>query len=95
MYAFLLASEFRAKQNIRIISIGEGTKPIKKLDPTDMNAIMWLDQIETLLSNVEISTHDFFSHHLATEYLRIDEETEYVPENNARDVLDKLYEFGM
>jgi patatin-like phospholipase/acyl hydrolase len=41
LYAFILASEAYKQAAIRIISLGTGLPPVRKIDPNKMNAVMW------------------------------------------------------
>jgi patatin-like phospholipase/acyl hydrolase len=42
MYAFLMASDMNTEKNIRVISIGNGKTPIKKLDTNGVSTVNWI-----------------------------------------------------
>ena len=63
LYAFIHATERKGKSRdeIRIVSIGAGVTEVKKVDPKNVNAFSWILNLEDLIVNVEISTHDFLT----------------------------------
>lgn len=42
MYAFIIASQFNKKKDIRMISLGAGKMKEKTIDPNHVNAFVWL-----------------------------------------------------
>lgn len=71
MYAFVFASEsVKTKKPIRVISLGSGDNPPPVLNPTNVNVFTWLNNLNDLLVNVEVTTHDYFTQFLADDYHR-------------------------
>lgn len=70
MYAFIHASNFRNKSDIRMTSIGAGSKTPVKINPNETNAFTWLLNLEDMIINTEITTHVFLTRELAEDYHR-------------------------
>ena len=58
--AYLRSHYLYHMDNIRVFSIGTGQAIPKNIsDPEDVNVLTWLNNMETLLMNAEINTHEF------------------------------------
>jgi len=75
MYAFIYASEFHHQTDVRVVSIGTGTTPMSKIDPSNVNAFTWLMNLGNLIIDVEVKTHDYFTDFLSDSYVRFQIET--------------------
>ena len=70
LYAFILATEFHNKENIRIVSVGTGTQNITFIDPTKISQYTWIENLSNLLIDVEVSTNAYLSSVLSNDFHR-------------------------
>ncbi len=54
MYAFIFASEFHHKDDIRVISVGTGQTKLPKIDPKNVNLFTWVMNLGNLIVDVEV-----------------------------------------
>ena len=70
LYAFILATEFNKDRNIRIVSIGTGTGNQTYVDPNKISQLTWLENLDALLLDVEVTTNAYISSIFANDYHR-------------------------
>lgn len=76
MYAFIYASELNKKENIRLISIGTGYNPPDPIDPNNIDILTWVDNLSTLLVDVEVTAHAYYTEFLSQKYERFQIKTD-------------------
>jgi patatin-like phospholipase/acyl hydrolase len=71
MYAYVFASEkVKTTKPIRVVSLGSGANPPPQINPNNVNVFTWLNNLNDLLIDVEVTTHDYFTQFLADDYYR-------------------------
>ncbi len=70
MYAFIYAAEKKKKDFIRVVSLGTGQPKRSQINPEKVNAFTWLNNLEDLIIDVEVTAHDYFTKFLSHSYHR-------------------------
>ena len=69
MYAFIHASEFLNKSDIRLVSIGTTHSQLSSIS-SSASILYWLNNLVDLMVATEITTHTYLSREMAEDYHR-------------------------
>lgn len=58
---------------IRVVSLGFRPEADKVSNFTYMNAISWVERIDQIIFDAEVTTTDYFSSYIADDYLRLEQ----------------------
>lgn len=70
MYAYVTSTLFKDQENVRVVSLGAGTKRAPTINPKKVNALTWIENLQDLLFEVEVTTHAFFTSYISNDYHR-------------------------
>lgn len=94
LYAFVSSNIFNKEEEIRVVSLGAGSKIPPIINPGQVSQLSWIAKLQDLLFEVEVSTHDYLSSYMADDYHRFQIMTNLELYNVDGDNIQKLIELG-
>ena len=94
LYSYVHATMVLNKTNVRVVSLGAGQQKINLIDPKNVGVLTWLKNIQSLIFDVEVASHDFFTNVIAHDYHRFQIETQNSLAQADKDSMQDLYNLG-
>jgi len=97
LYAYVYASEYNNRTNIRVVSIGAGATKQPTINPNntdDVNAFTWVTNLYDLLFDIEVASHNYFTKNIANDYHRYQVTTDLSLDDMDGDSLEELKQLG-